>query len=304
VNFAASLARQFAVRLSPSKTRNQHLMRLTRLIHYLSLMFALLSAATMANLDAKIARAAPATKVYWTDASLRNIARANPDGTLPENLITAGLVNPEGIALDPQHGKMYWGQESTGIDLKRANLDGSNVENLVSSGGIIDDVDLDIAGGKIYWVDSSENKIQRANLDGTNVEDVISTGLDEPIGLALDLAHNKVYFTNRNTPNIQRANLDGSGVETLVSSSNEEFFDVDLDLAAGKMYWTTVSFSPFFGAIRRANLDGSEIEQIETLNSGFPAFIDLDTASNRVYWTVPDPFPISVPVSVRESARV
>ncbi|MYD62181.1 MAG: hypothetical protein F4W91_14170 [Gemmatimonadetes bacterium] len=71
--------------------------------------------------------------------------RANLDGSDVEDLVTAGLDRPSGIALDVVTGKMYWG-------------------------------DYDNYGTA---------KIQCANLDGSDVEDLVTTGLDRPSGIAL-----------------------------------------------------------------------------------------------------------------------
>lgn len=49
---------------------------------------------------------------------------------------------------------------------------------------------MDIAAGKMYWIDADTDKIQRANLDGTNVEDIITTGLLDPTSIALALVTN------------------------------------------------------------------------------------------------------------------
>ena len=39
-------------------------------------------------------------KMYWTDFGTGKIQRANLDGSQVEDLITTGLRNPNGIALD------------------------------------------------------------------------------------------------------------------------------------------------------------------------------------------------------------
>ena len=44
---------------------------------------------------------------------------------------------------------------------------------------------LDVSAGKLYWADSSTDKIQRANLDGSEIEDLVTEGLLSPRGLAL-----------------------------------------------------------------------------------------------------------------------
>ena len=62
------------------------------------------------------------------------------DGSNVQTLVSRGLENPRGIALDVTGGKMYWtdfGEVGTGArfgkeKIQRANLDGSNVETLVT----------------------------------------------------------------------------------------------------------------------------------------------------------------------------
>jgi len=75
-----------------------------------------------------------AGKVYYTViiTGAPEISRANFDGSAQEVLITSGIANPWGIALDVAGGKMYWADY--GLDkIMRADLDGSNVEDVVTS---------------------------------------------------------------------------------------------------------------------------------------------------------------------------
>ena len=53
------------------------------------------------------------------------------NGAAVEDLVTAGLVYPSGIALDLSRGQMYWTDFGT-QKIQRANLDGSGVEDLVT----------------------------------------------------------------------------------------------------------------------------------------------------------------------------
>ena len=76
------------------------------------------------------------------------------DASQVEDLVTTGELGlPDGIALDPDAGKMYWTDYRTD-KIQRANLDGSQVEDLVTTGlsgpsGIA----LDPGAGKMYWTD-------------------------------------------------------------------------------------------------------------------------------------------------------
>ena len=161
------------------------------------------------------------------------------------------------------------------------DLDGSNVEDLVTTGvsaplGLA----LDVAAGKLYWVDPGEEKIQRSDLDGSNVEDLITTGLGLPYRLALDVAGGKMYWTDQGTNKIQRADLDGSNVEDVITLLLAPA-SLALDLAAGKLYWVDARADK----IQRSDLDGSNVEDLITTRLGLPYRLALDVAAGKMYWT-------------------
>ncbi len=107
---------------------------------------------------------------------------------------------------------------------------------------------IDLAGGKMYWVDHNAGRIQRANLDGSNVEIILSGfGNGTLVGIELDLAARKMYWSNYSTGTIQRANFDGSGIENVISAQNH-VWDVTLHAATGKIYWST-----WFGGVVSAS---------------------------------------------------
>jgi DNA-binding beta-propeller fold protein YncE len=218
--------------------------------------------------------------VYWTDYGTHRIQRAELDGSSVQDLVTTGVVTPEGIALDVVRSKMYWTDLGTG-KIQRANLDGSSIQDLVTTGlfGIVG-IALDIAAGKMYWTDYGTSKIQRANLDGSEVQDLVTTGVVNPIGVALDVVGGKMYWTDDATCKIQRANLDGSGVQDLVTTGLATPLGIALDLAGGKMYWADQDTHK----IQRANLDGSGLEDLVT-GQDTPFGIALDVAGGRMYWT-------------------
>ena len=224
-------------------------------------------------------------KMYWTDVGTHKIQRANLDGSNIEDLITTGLIYPEGFALDIAGEKMYWADGGTD-KIQRANLDGSNIENLISTGLTSsptgpEGLALDVAGGKIYWTDFSTGKIQRANLDGSNIENLI-TGLVHPQSIALDIAGGKMYWAHDSPDKIQRANLDGSNVEDLVTSGLISPQGIALDLSKGKIYWADEGTHK----IQRANLNGSNIENLITSDTGLrgPRSITLDLTEGKIYW--------------------
>ena len=216
-------------------------------------------------------------QMYWTDIGARKIQRANLDGSGVGDLVTIGLEDPAGIAVDVSDGKMYWVDAGT-RKIQRANLDGSHVEDLIGSLVLPEGITLDVGARKVYWADAA--KIQRANLDGSQIEDLVtqSSGLIDTEDVALDIGARKMYWTDWGASKIQRANLDGTNVEDLVTGLRQPV-DIELDIGARKMYWTE------WGAdkIQRANLDGTNVEDLVTTGAR-PNGLALDIDALQMYW--------------------
>ena len=151
-------------------------------------------------------------KIYWTDPGLKRVFRADLNGANLQQVLKAGAAL--GLALDLEHGKAYVG-EGAGLSAQRivsVNLDGSGMAVLFDTAALPnrDLMDLEIADGKLYWINGKE--IEQCNLDGSG-RTVLVPGLAGPRGMQIDRAAKKVYWTEGSK--IRRAGLDGSGVETV-----------------------------------------------------------------------------------------
>lgn len=120
-------------------------------------------------------------EIYW-DHNLpngsRGVGRVRFDGT---NLETPVSQPTRGVAIDPVSHVLYWASDSS---IYRDRLDGTGREEVLTSTGDPRDLELDLAGKKIYWTERQAGKIRRANIDGSAIEDVL-TGLEAPHRLAL-----------------------------------------------------------------------------------------------------------------------
>ena len=58
--------------------------------------------------------------------------RAGLDGSNVEAVIDDPLVQPSGLAVDPEAGFLYWSDRNAGA-IRRAGLDGTGVEDLLVS---------------------------------------------------------------------------------------------------------------------------------------------------------------------------
>ena len=70
-----------------------------------------------------------ADSVYWSNVGGNAIRVANLDGSGSAATLFAGETFPEGVAIDPSTGKIYW---ATNTSIRVANLDGSGAATLFS----------------------------------------------------------------------------------------------------------------------------------------------------------------------------
>jgi hypothetical protein len=225
--------------------------------------------------------------IYWCGFDDGNIWRANIDGSGQQSLIS-GLRIPGGLALDLTGGKMYFGDQGSGI-IYSANLDGSGLITLID--GLFQPIQirLDVSGSQMYWTYGgfdSTGGIQRANLDGSGLTTLVSGLSDAPLGMALDILGGKLYVSvgSPGAGTIRRYNLDGSGEEILMTDLLRTLA-IALDVPAGKMYFSQGRQPSDPSDIVRANLDGSGQEVLVSRPStGIPG-IALDLAGGKIYWT-------------------
>jgi 6-phosphogluconolactonase (cycloisomerase 2 family) len=212
------------------------------------------------------------------------------------------VEEPEGVAIDPAHNKIYWASYSPANKISVANLDGSGEgKDLNTAGATLEDPDgvaIDPAHNKIYWVNYS-NKISVANLDGSGEgKDLSTTGatVSGPFGVAIDPAHNRIYWANFAGNKISVANLDGSGEGKDLSTTGATVsgpVGVAIDTVHNRIYWAN-----YFGnKISVANLDGSgEATDMNTTGAivNGPKGVAIDPTHNKIYWANQNSAKISV----------
>jgi hypothetical protein len=138
------------------------------------------------NVPGSVAIDEVAGKIYWNDVGNRTFSRANLDGTGVELLYASdGVVNPlgnpQGLALHPALGYVYFGvleQGSGGAKIYRSNLDGSQMEMLFNTNTSIEAIAIDYAGERILWSHRTGKRIYSADLDGGNVAVVLESTID------------------------------------------------------------------------------------------------------------------------------
>jgi sugar lactone lactonase YvrE len=223
--------------------------------------------------------------IFWSDRLSRTIGKINIDGTGFQELISPVIENPEAIAIDTLHQKMYWTQRDFTLDIGfiyRANLDGTDVETLsVSQPSFPRGIALDLKNEKMYWTDRGRSAVYRADLDGANRELITFSPDIQPEGIALDIANEKIYFTVQGSGKIYRINYDKSGLERIIRFSDSPGFahNIALDLESKKMYWLGSR-----NGIQRMNLDGTEIEDLVKGTFECRAGIALNLNNKKIFW--------------------
>ena len=72
-------------------------------------------------------------KIYWTDVTLKLLARAFPNGSSVEVIADTDVITPDGLAIDYIGRILYWTDTGTS-KLEVARLDGSFRKSLITTG--------------------------------------------------------------------------------------------------------------------------------------------------------------------------
>ncbi|MDZ4787285.1 MAG: DUF5050 domain-containing protein [bacterium] len=170
-------------------------------------------------------------QVYWTETRIGGaIKTAKLDGTGIQTLLSS--TNPHGIALDVPNNKLYYTEGFSSKFIKSANLDGSNIQNVIGTGEVGNNVDIavDIEGGEIFWVETSNDVIRKANLDGSGSQTIVNIPSSGTVtDITLESEDNKIYWSDKDGRTIFRANYNGSAVEVILNDTliNPEGLIVD-----------------------------------------------------------------------------
>ncbi|CAG9534171.1 unnamed protein product [Cercopithifilaria johnstoni] len=193
--------------------------------------------------------------LYWLDSNVAQIKMQSLSSRGRQIVISHGLKQPRGLALDPDSGYMFfsdWHESTSRIE--KAWLDGSHRRVLVSlekdawPNGIV----VDTRHKRLYWAEGSRSFIKSITLDGKLDVQVFSESVNHPYSLTI--LGNSLYCNS----------LYGRKISMFrVPRHNESFFDVQLSV---------VSDSVIFGqmGIRAVSLNHipEGISPCQTSNGG------------------------------------
>ncbi|XP_067239526.1 nidogen-2 isoform X2 [Chanodichthys erythropterus] len=151
--------------------------------------------------------------LYWTDFGRHTINRVVlVFGSEPEAIVSQGLVQPEGIAVDTVHRKLFW--VDSGKDrIETSDLDGRNRKVLIDSDLVNPRaITVDAKSGILYWTDWNRDapKIESSSLEGHKRKVLVQVGLMLPNALTLDFTTNKLCWADAGSKKLECISPDGT----------------------------------------------------------------------------------------------
>nr|BAW33243.1 low density lipoprotein receptor-related protein 6 [Hemicentrotus pulcherrimus] len=146
-------------------------------------------------------------KLYWTDADTNRIEVSEIDGSSRTVLFWKDLHLPRAIALDPEHGYMYWTDWGEVPKIERAGMDGMEREAIVT-----DDIywpnglTIDYESQRLYWVDAKESFIKSSDMNGLHQKVVLEGKGELQHPFALTVQNEWLYWTDWQTQSIHACN--------------------------------------------------------------------------------------------------
>lgn len=213
----------------------------------------------IAALLAFTSAARAAELLYWNNYGANQIAGANVDGTGGGlvNIGAAGVLSPEGMAIDTAGGRLFVASAGeTGVNEKgfisAINLNGTGASVFAPPGAPVDvpeGIVIDPATQMVYWANTgtapSKGSIAWAKLDGSagGILNTAGTTVDAPYRIALDAVSGRVFWANSGpkveTIGFANANNTGGGgtLSTTGATPPESITGFAVDHAAGRIYW-------------------------------------------------------------------
>ncbi|SHG40291.1 PKD domain-containing protein [Chryseolinea serpens] len=223
-------------------------------------------------------------EIYFSELNNDLIKKLALDGsgTVTNFLDVAGMSGV-GLAYDDVHGKVYFSDFATADGkIWSVNLDGTELTPIVD--GLVEPyaIALDVAAGKIYWVDETDangdGHVSRANLDGSDKVDIVTMADAQFRAVALDLKNNKMYFYEVNNEDLYMSDLDGGNATPIISGVYG--YAILVDSEHDKIYFDEQNDAQ----LKRANLDGSNVEMVDDKDTRIYGMA-IDSEKDKLYWS-------------------
>ncbi|XP_062572883.1 low-density lipoprotein receptor-related protein 1B-like [Saccostrea cucullata] len=110
--------------------------------------------------------------IYWVDGYYNWIGMQpafTTDNTLYKIIIHKGISRPEGIAVDPLSGYLFYSDMGKPQRIERSSLIGEDRTPIITSGvDRVYDITVDQKEQKLYWVDAGRHTLESSDYEGRN----------------------------------------------------------------------------------------------------------------------------------------
>ncbi|XP_049319689.1 nidogen-2 isoform X34 [Astyanax mexicanus] len=182
---------------------------------------------------------------------------------------------------DCRERKVYW-TDLSGRTISRAALEpGAEPEILINTGLMSPEgLAVDVARRRLFWVDSTPDKIETANLDGSGRRILFNTDLVNPRAIVVDSRSGTLFWTdwNREAPKIESSTVDGHNRRVLVREGIGLPNALTYDSTARRVCWADAGTK----RLECVAPDGSDRRVLQS-NLNYP--FSMVFFSNHYYYT-------------------
>lgn len=169
--------------------------------------------------------------VYWTDAVFRWIIAAPGQKSKIQMdyykiIVDDHLEAPDGLAIDPLEGYLFWSDNGKHPKIERSDLMGQNRHTIITQNLQSPlSMDVDIVGKRIYWIDSLTESVLSAKYDGSDV--TMITRVTDSTLLDIDSFRDVLYLTDIKNSDLLTINKTGGKMEaTVINIAPETIYSV------------------------------------------------------------------------------
>ncbi|XP_035811393.2 low-density lipoprotein receptor-related protein 2a isoform X1 [Amphiprion ocellaris] len=157
------------------------------------------------------------------------------------------------------------------------------VRSLVRDGRNIVALDFDSVTDRVYWSDTSQDRIWSCHKNGSDRTVIFNSGVTVTESLAVDWVGRNLYWTDYVLETIEVSKLDGTHRTVLVSENvtNPRGLVLDPRDSAHLMFWTDWGRNP---RIERASMDGKLRTVIISSKLYWPNGLTIDYPNNLLYF--------------------
>ncbi|KAI1884877.1 hypothetical protein AGOR_G00214390 [Albula goreensis] len=157
------------------------------------------------------------------------------------------------------------------------------VQSIVRDGRNIVAVDFDSATDRVYWSDTTQDKIWSAHKNGSDRTVVFDSGVTVTESLAVDWVGKNLYWTDYILETIEVSRLDGTHRTVLVSENVTNPRALVLDPRSGihLMFWSDWGRNP---RIEKASMDGKMRNTIISNKLYWPNGLTIDYPNKLLYF--------------------